>query len=37
MQLLDAPLLIGAALGASLGGMIAPGLSFLFSEIQKVK
>jgi hypothetical protein len=36
MQLLDAPLLIAAALGAALGGMVAPGLAMLFSEIQKV-
>ena len=37
MQLKDLPLLLAGALGAAITGMIAPGLSFLFGEIQKVK
>ena len=36
MQLQDLPLLLSGALGAAITGMIAPGLSFLFGEIQKV-
>lgn len=36
MQLQDLPLLFAGALGAAITGMIAPGLSFLFGEIQKV-
>lgn len=36
MQLKDLPLLLAGALGASITGIIAPGLSFLFGEIQKV-
>ena len=37
MQLQDLPLLLAGALGAAITGMIAPGLSFLFGEIQKVE
>lgn len=37
MQLKDLPLLLAGALGAAITGMVAPGLSFLFGEIQKVK
>ena len=36
MQLQDLPLLLAGALGAAITGMVAPGLSFLFGEIQKV-
>lgn len=36
MQLKDLPLLLAGALGAAITGMVAPGLSFLFGEIQKV-
>jgi len=36
MQLKDLPLLLAGALGASITGIIAPGLSFLFGEIQQV-
>jgi len=36
MQLQDLPLLLTGALGAAITGMVAPGLSFLFGEIQKV-
>ena len=36
MQLQDLPLLLAGALGAAVTGMVAPGLSFLFGEIQKV-
>ncbi|KAL9968128.1 hypothetical protein ACROYT_G026461 [Oculina patagonica] len=35
MQLQDLPLLLAGALGAAITGMVAPGLSFLFGEIQK--
>ncbi|CAH3182650.1 unnamed protein product [Porites lobata] len=35
MQLKDLPLLLAGALGAAITGMVAPGLSFLFGEIQK--
>ena len=37
MQLQDLPLLLTGALGAAISGMVGPGLSFLFGEIQKVK
>ena len=33
---MDAPLLLAAAAGASITGMVAPGLAYLFGEIQKV-
>ena len=36
MQLEDLPLLIAGALGAAVTGMLAPGLAFLFHEVQKV-
>ena len=36
MQLKDLPLLLAGAIGAAITGMVAPGLSFLFGEIQKV-
>lgn len=36
MQLKDLPLLLAGTLGAAITGMVAPGLSFLFGEIQKV-
>ena len=36
MQLQDLPLLLAGALGAAITGMVAPGLSYLFGEIQKV-
>lgn len=36
MQLQELPLLLAGALGAAITGMVAPGLSFLFGEIQKV-
>ena len=36
MQLKDLPLLLAGALGAAITGMVAPGLSLLFGEIQKV-
>ena len=36
MQLQDLPLLLAGALGAAITGIVAPGLSYLFGEIQKV-
>ena len=36
MQLKDAPLIVGGALGASISGMTAPGISALLSRILEV-